>query len=100
VTDKKICTYVRIYIYQQQERSFGAPLRRDEVVDLREAISKSIPGGVDDGLITLKGLMGMLRLFIERYIYIYIYMYIYIYIYLYIYVYIHLYMYIYIHIYI
>jgi hypothetical protein len=36
------------------------------VVDLREAISKSIPGGMDGGLITLKGLMGMLRLFIER----------------------------------
>mmetsp|Transcript_29111 Transcript_29111/g.27901 ORF Transcript_29111/g.27901 Transcript_29111/m.27901 type:complete len:843 (-) Transcript_29111:134-2662(-) len=58
LSDEELCAL--------QERSFGAPLRRDEVVDLREAISKSIPGGMDGGLITLKGLMGMLRLFIER----------------------------------
>lgn len=58
LSDKELCAL--------QERSFGAPLKKDEVVDLREAISKSIPGGMDEGLITLKGLIGMLRLFIER----------------------------------
>ena len=49
-----------------QQQSFGIPLKDEEVIALKQEISKSVRGGMMNESITFKGLMGIMRLFIYR----------------------------------
>ena len=51
-----------------QQQSFGVPLKDEEVTALKQEICKSVPGGMRNESITFKGLMGIMRLFIYRYL--------------------------------
>lgn len=49
-----------------QQQSFGVPLKDEEVSALKQEISKSVRGGLQDDMITFSGLMGIMRLCIYR----------------------------------
>lgn len=49
-----------------QERCFRSTLQQEDVEEVRGIVAKNVPEGVQPGGITLRGLEGILRLFIEQ----------------------------------